>query len=104
MPELTSFSPLSERNAWTTFDAGDNSVGIDPDGYIGGVFDGRYIYLVPWINGIEPHGEVLRFDTQETFTNISSWSAFDPGANGVSAHTEGYWGGVFDGRYIYFVP
>ena len=38
------------------------------------------------------------------FDDPASWSTYDPGANGVGTAAEGFRGGVFDGRYIYFVP
>jgi hypothetical protein len=33
-----------ETSSWITFDAGEHGVGTDPDGYLGAVFDGRYVY------------------------------------------------------------
>ena len=91
-------------NAWSTFDPGANGVGNDPDGYVMGVFDGRYIYFAPYYNGNEHHGEVLRYDTTSEFRSAESWSTFDAGANGVGNDPGGYQGAIFDGRYIYFVP
>ena len=38
------------------------------------------------------------------FTDLASWSAYDPGAHGVGKDPEGYAGGAFDGRYVYFAP
>lgn len=36
---------------------------IDDGGYVGGIFDGRYVYFSPWYNFSEGyHGKVLRFD------------------------------------------
>ena len=90
--------------SWTTFDPGANGVGTDPDGYAGAVFDDRYIYFVPFHNGTENHGEVLRYDTQGTFTSAAAWTAYDPGANGVGTDPDGYQRGAFDGRYVYFAP
>jgi hypothetical protein len=49
--------------SWKTYDPGANDVGTDPDGFAGAVFDGRrYIYFAPYHNGVDFHGEVLRFD------------------------------------------
>ncbi|MFW5439425.1 MAG: LamG-like jellyroll fold domain-containing protein, partial [Methylophilaceae bacterium] len=90
--------------AWTAFDPSANGVGIDADGYDGAVFDGRYIYFTPENNGTDLHGEVLRFDTQGDFETVSSWTTFDPGANGVGIDPDGYREARFDGRYIYFSP
>ncbi len=95
---------FDSAGSWAAYDAGANGVGADPDGYAGGVFDGRYLYFVTNNNGTESHGEVLRYDTLGAFASTGSWSTFDPGANGVGTTPDGYAGGVFDGRYVYFVP
>lgn len=90
--------------SWESFDAGDSGVGSDPDGYAGAVFDGRYVYFSPDHNGAGRHGEVLRYDTEAPFGAAGSWSAYDPGANGVGTDPDGYRGAEFDGRYVYFAP
>jgi hypothetical protein len=95
---------FSANSSWATFDAGANGVGTDPDGYIGAIYDGRYVYFAPDNNGTAQHGEVLRYDTQASFTTAGSWSAFDPGGNGVGTDPDGYRGMEFDGRYVYFAP
>ncbi|MCB8960106.1 MAG: hypothetical protein H6651_07310 [Ardenticatenales bacterium] len=96
--------PFDSPAAWTTFDPGAHGVGTDPDGYVGGVFDGRYLYLAPYHNGTHYHGEVLRFDTSAPFADAGSWAAFDPGAHGVGVQPAGFYGASFDGRYVYFTP
>jgi antitoxin component YwqK of YwqJK toxin-antitoxin module len=93
-----------ETSSWITFDAGEHGVGTDPDGYIGAVFDGRYVYFVPYYNGSDRHGEVLKYDTTGDFNVTSSWITFDPGGHGVGTDPDGYRYAVFDGRYVYFVP
>jgi len=97
-------SPFGDVLSWAAYDAGANGVGVDPDGYVGGAFDGRYIYFSPQYNGTEFHGEVLRYDTTNPFNNAASWATYDPGANGVGTDPDGYYGAVFDGRYVYFTP
>jgi hypothetical protein len=87
---------------WSAYDAGFTD-GMITVGYNGAVFDGRYIYLVPF--GYDPvaHGRVLRYDTQDDFFSSGAWSAFDAGfVGGLS--TIGYYGAAFDGRYVYFAP
>ncbi|NKB24592.1 MAG: hypothetical protein GKR87_09525 [Kiritimatiellae bacterium] len=79
-------------NSWQTFDPGLNGVGTDPDEYTGGVYDGRYIYFVPLFQGTF-HGEVMRYDTQGTFTDTNSWQTFDPGSNGLGTDPDGFGGG-----------
>jgi hypothetical protein len=75
-------------------------------GYFGAVSDGRYVYFVPEQHGeagSPTHGIVLRYDTHEDFRDPASFSAYDAGhTDGLQ--TRGYYGGVFDGRYVYFVP
>ena len=97
-------SNFQSAESWSTFDAGANDVGVDPDGYQGAIFDGRYVYFVPVHNGNEHHGEVLRYDTTSNFESPNSWSTFDADANGVGNNPVGFEGAVFDGRYVYFVP
>jgi len=99
--------PFAMGSSWLAYDPGNTGgVGLDPDGYNEGLFDGRYIYFVPTNHGDPdgPHGEVLRYDTTGGFTTASSWDTFDPGSNGVGTDPDGYSGFVFDGRYMYFVP
>jgi hypothetical protein len=90
--------------AWAAYDAGEHGLGEDPDGYVGAAFDGRYAYFAPYDNGSEFHGEVLRYDTLGAFADLASWAAFDAGDHGVGNDPDGFWGAVFDGRYVYFVP
>jgi len=90
--------------AWMTFDPAAHGVGSNPTGFNGAVFDGRYVYFVPFQNANGYHGEVLRYDTTGDFANVASWAAFDPGSNGVGADPDGFIGGTFDGRYVYFAP
>ena len=97
-------SPFDATVSWTTFDPGAGGVGIDPDGYVGGAFDGRYVYFAPLFNGSGNHGEVLRLDTQGNFLDSSGWAVFDPGDNGVGTDPDGYFGAAFDGRHVYFAP
>ena len=104
--ELYSFhGGFQNAFSWATFDAGEQGVGTDPDGYVGGVFDGRYVYFAPYRNDdASYHGEVVRYDTSASFTDVVSWDTYDPGENGLGTDPDGYAGAVFDGRYIYFVP
>jgi hypothetical protein len=76
--------------------------------YTGGVFDGRYVYLVPYgyssgVGGAPKiPGAVVRYDTQASFTTATSWSTFKLGDFDSTAF--GYAGAVFDGRYVHLVP
>ncbi len=65
-------------------------------GFLGAVFDNRYVYFVPGTGGI-----FLRYDTLGSFTSSLSWSAFDASfTSGLS--TVSFLGGYFDGTYVYF--
>jgi hypothetical protein len=99
-------APFEEPASWATLDPGAScsTVGSDPDGYVGAVFDGRYVYFAPNYNGTEYHGEVLRHDTHGPFGDCASWEAYDAGANGIGIDPDGFDGAVFDGRYVYFAP
>ncbi|UCD74428.1 MAG: hypothetical protein JSV91_11630 [Phycisphaerales bacterium] len=101
---LDTLADFEQDAAWISYDPGEHGVGDDPVGYNGAVFDGRYVYFVPDNNSSGPHGEVLRCDTTGDFADVSAWAAFDPGDYGVGHDPDGYRGGVFDGRYVYFVP
>ena len=77
------------------------SLNANSKGFYGAVFDGRYIYFVPYFNTAYS-GQVTRYDTTGSFTQSSSWSFFDTAS--LNANSKGFYGAVFDGRYIYFVP
>jgi hypothetical protein len=79
------------------------SLSADAEGFQGAVFDGRYVYFVPK-GTLHFSGLVMRYDTQATtpFTAATSWSTFD--MTTLNAAAKGYYGGAFDGRYVYFVP
>jgi antitoxin component YwqK of YwqJK toxin-antitoxin module len=81
------------------------ALGASYKGYMGGVFDGRYVYYVPYNNGAY-HGLAARYDTQGSFTATGSWTGVDiSGASAINnANYKGYVGAVFDGRYIYYIP
>jgi hypothetical protein len=96
--------PFKDPSAWSIYDAG-NTDGLNTKSYFGLVFDGRFLYFVPASCKDEPHAHcrVLRYDTQSPFKSAESWAAYDAeGTDGMVCR--GYRGGVFDGRYVYFVP
>jgi len=95
-------SNFSAAASWEAYDAG-RTDGLATIGYKGAVYDGRYMYFVPFRAGERIHTRVLRYDTQSAFGSASSWSAYDASrTNGLLA--KGYVGAEYDGRYIYFVP
>ena len=93
---------FTDSQSWSAYDAG-NTGGLTTKGYVGGIYDGRYVYFVPHNDGSAYHGRVLRYDPQGVFTNRTSWMVYDAG-NIMGLSTKGYIGGAYDGRYVYFVP
>jgi hypothetical protein len=87
--------------SWAYYNTGPGG----PEGFSGAVFDGRYVYFIPYVDGV-PQSRILRYDSKLTFTSASSWASFDLlalSADGGAA-TSGFFGGGFDGRYLYLVP
>ena len=101
-------SQWAPPDEWCGFAATDatSTGGLPSRGYYGAVFDGRYVYFVPEQHGeagFPTHGVVLRLDTHGDFRAPASFDAYDAGRTD-GMETRGYYGGVFDGRYVYFVP
>jgi hypothetical protein len=97
-----SWSFAERPETFATHDAGLVD-GLATSGYFGAVFDGRYVYFAPQCNDDGRHGNALRLDTHGGFDDLSAWSAYDAGAtSGMS--TKGYYGAVYDGHYVYYVP
>jgi hypothetical protein len=92
---------FSSAPSWSTFDTTALSA-AGPRGFNGAAFDGRYLYLVPFNDGVSFDGLVARYDTRSPFAAASSWSTFDAGHLTPSA--VGFAGAAFDGRYLYFAP
>lgn len=91
-----------EMGAYDAYDPSPN-LELDATGFLGAIFDGRYIYFSPQHNKSERHGNVLRYDTHSPFHSPEAWSAVNAG-NTDGLNTSGYYGGVFDGKYVYFTP
>ena len=89
---------FSSAPSWSTF----NVHGIDStsSNYFGAVYDGRYVYLVP--NGRSGRSIVARVDTHADFATAAAWTTFD--LQTVDTFAIGFRGGLFDGRYVYFMP
>ena len=52
---------FTDSASWDSYDAGSTD-GLNTKGYSGAVFDGRYIYFVPYRDDSSAHGRVLRYD------------------------------------------
>lgn len=93
---------FTDSGSWTVYDAGSTD-GLVTKGYYGAVADERYVYFVPFHDGVEFHGRVLRYDRTGDFAAATSWRAYDAGATG-GLSTIGYKGACFDGRFVFFAP
>jgi len=71
-------------------------------GYVGGCFDGRYLYLAPYLNGIERHGLVLIADTTKNVLDPKNWKSFDMAS--IHPDNRGYFGAVVHGEFVYMLP
>ncbi|MBM3277645.1 MAG: hypothetical protein FJY95_06130 [Candidatus Handelsmanbacteria bacterium] len=91
-----------EMGGFATYDAA-HTEGLNTRGYFGAVWDGRYVHFAPQYNGEERHGKVLRLDTCGDFYQRESWASYDAGYTS-GLQSRGYYGAVFDGQYVYFVP
>ena len=101
-PVISKWGLNSDLESFSAYDAG-NTDGLDTSGFFGAVFDGRYIYFSPQHDLSDRHGKALRFDTHGNFFDSGSWEGYDAGAtNGLN--TKGYYGAVFDGRYVIYPP
>jgi hypothetical protein len=73
-------------------------------GFAGGTFDGRYVYFAPNTFGVSLGSGYLvagRYDTMGPFGSSASWVTF---SIVYGTPTAQYWGAVFDGRFVYFIP
>jgi hypothetical protein len=88
---------------WSTFDVA--STNAAAGGFTRGVFDGTYVYLVPYrdLASNVYDGTVARLDTTASFESANSWSTIDL-AQDVVSKAVGFGGGAFDGRSIYLAP
>ena len=104
---------FSNDTSWGFHDVAGTS-GLNAGGFDGAFFDGRYIYLVPYIQQEEPgtvtqeqqnqfHAHFVRYDTKGKFNDFTSWEGYDAETTD-GLHTVGYNGGAFDGRYFYAAP
>ncbi len=86
--------------SWATFDIALS----DPTakGFMGGTFDGRYVYFAPFEDNLNPQGHTVRYDTKAAFGSKSSWTSIN--LKSFQAYANGFNGAAFDGRYVYYAP
>ena len=87
--------------SWSQFDAsGLANVNADEE-FLGGTFDGRYVYFASHF-----FTTVVIYDTHGAFTSQSSWSTFDTSTLNPPESDFGnivFSGTLFDGTYVYFL-
>jgi len=91
---------FTAAGSYTSFDM--RQISPNGAGFTGGVYDGRYVYYVPYRTNNGFSGTALRYDTTLSFTATASYTCFD--LTTVSSDCAGFHGAVFDGRFIYFAP
>lgn len=88
--------PFDDKASWTDFDLA--TIDVHAVNFDGAVLAGKYLYFVPGLRG----SLAMRYDTTASFTDKASWSSFS--TETIDAKAANFGGGVFDGRYLYFVP
>jgi hypothetical protein len=91
---------FTDKNSYLVFDIG--SVDHITHGFEGATFDGKYIYFSPWYASGNYQSIAFRYDTTKSMTDTASWESYDVSNKDIGC--EGYFGVVFDGRYVSFVP
>ena len=71
-------------------------------GFIGGCYDGRYLYLAPYFDGTRRFGQVARYDSRQPVHERNSWEFFD--TETVHPESRGFFGAFVDQSFVYFVP
>ena len=91
---------FDDPSAWECFDL----AGCDPGwlGFVGGVHHAGDVYLVPYHDGSDRHGRVLRFRGDAALSDASAWTSFD--CSRVDPGSRGFFGGACDDRSLYLVP
>jgi hypothetical protein len=96
---LQTSGAFTAASSWSTFDM--TTVNGLAENFLGGAFDGRYVYFAPRGGGV-----ATRLDTTAgPFGSVSSWSAHDlTRIFAADAGTPQYAGAAFDGRFVYLIP
>lgn len=96
---------FSDTKNWTFFDL-TTLIQAPPDiaaGYNGAAIAGNAVYLVP--AAANPYPVFVEYDASQPLDAASSYQFFPaPPRGGVLGAYYGWCGGVYDGRYVYYVP
>jgi hypothetical protein len=89
-------APFADPASWSAFDL--TTVAPSTKAYLGGAFDGRFVYFVPWAGQANP--TLVRYDSTASFSAQAAWSALD--LRTIPSGGFSYGGGaIFDGRFLY---
>jgi hypothetical protein len=111
-PTPTTYNDLTDKTKWSFFDFGllypalDGAPFAGPSGFLGAIFDGRFIYYAPTGNktlqGVSSNAfDIIRFDISKPFDDASSFTKSDVSYLGSNV---AFIGGAFDGRFVDFAP
>jgi hypothetical protein len=91
---------FDDPKAWDSLDL----MSINPRGrgFVGGCTDGEYLYLGPYHEPEERHGQAVRYKLSAPFSDMSSWEFFD--TEQLDTESRGYFGAIAHGDYIYYLP
>ncbi len=92
--------PFKQQTSYDAFDT--KTVDSTNHGFAGATFDGKYIYFTPWYVPGSYQSVAFQYDTTASFTATGSWKSYD--LSNVDSTAEGYFGCVFDGKSVSFVP
>jgi hypothetical protein len=88
--------PFAQDGAWSAF----NATTLDPSAnYWGVLSDGRYAYFIP-----NKTTKVLICDSTAGGDAGSAFTAAAFSTYDLGTGNQGYWGGAFDGTYVYMAP
>ncbi len=109
---VTTYNNPTDNSKWSFFDVGtlyptaDGAPFDGPSGFLGAIFDGKFIYYVPTGNktfstATSMAYDVVRFDISKPFDVASSFTKSDISYLGADV---AFVGGAFDGRFVDFAP
>jgi hypothetical protein len=98
--DTTASAGFNATSSWEAFDTRVH-FGSKAAGFLGAVFDGRYLYFVP--NGSGGSGTVVRYDTTVAFQSVTSWSSVDL-TTLSSVGAAAFAGGLYVAPYLYMLP
>ncbi len=91
-------APFELKSSWLPYYIGNVVPAATESAYRGAVLANGFVYYPPATSG----KLALRYDTSRGFATDSSWATFDMST--VTTSLRAFDGGVFDGRFVYFVP